>query len=363
MKYFKHIIFILSLFCFIGIVQAKKVECRYGSGGTVVVVGIDESGNLIGKNGNNGDPRQFDFSSISAGAFIDSNGKYSCPDNINYATVQNTGGIGTILKFSFVATKTSNELPNIVSGNVIDNSESSDAKKVDYSCAYGNTGQYVINYYTDGTFAPADSRYHADSSLKTNGSCLKAVYFCQGSILTTQRTWQNNNCISLDQYKDEYVKDKDDLNNNNNKEEPIPEGEIKDINFCSQPGILKAFQIVGYVLFVLKILVPLVLIGLGMVDFAKAAVSSDDKANKEALNTLIRRLIIGAVIFFIPTIINFVLLMVDDQIVNTVGKNSNFINCTNCLFDPAGKCADARLEQNNSPTTGGQSGEQFGGRK
>lgn len=118
--------------------------------------------------------------------------------------------------------------------------------------------------------------------------------------------------------------------------------EIKDIAFCEKPGILKAFQIVGYFLFVAKILVPLLLIILGTMDFAKAVISSDDKSNSEAVNKLIRRVIIAVAIFLIPTVLNYALVLVDGA-TNTA---TEFSNCTTCLLDP-GNCGSASLETNN----------------
>lgn len=151
------------------------------------------------------------------------------------------------------------------------------------------------------------------------------------------------------------------------KVEPTePEGPppIEEINFCERPGILKAFQIVGYVLFVIKILIPLILIGMGTYDFAKAAISSDDKANKTALNSLVRRIIIGVVIFFIPTVINLVINMIDSSINSDLGEGSKFSNCSSCLLDPIDGCDGASLEQTvQKPSGGGQSGGTFGGRK
>ena len=58
--------------------------------------------------------------------------------------------------------------------------------------------------------------------------------------------------------------------------------EVKDINVC-QPdsNSLKAFQVIGYLLIIAKIIVPVILIVLGSVTFAKAALSSDEKSTKE----------------------------------------------------------------------------------
>ena len=105
---------------------------------------------------------------------------------------------------------------------------------------------------------------------------------------------------------------------------------IDDIDLGSDEKILQAFQIVGYLLFAVKIVVPLILIIMGIMDFAKAVISSDDKANKTALNSLIIRIIAGVVIFLIPTVLNFAISIID----GATETASNFAQCTNCLFDP-----------------------------
>ena len=124
-----------------------------------------------------------------------------------------------------------------------------------------------------------------------------------------------------------------------NKEEQsttMPDLEIEEINFCEEKGVLKTFQIVGYILFIAKIIVPLLLIILGTIDFAKATISSDDKAPKDAVISLIKRVLIAVIIFLIPTILDFLLSLVNGA--SEAFKDSEFTNCTDCLFDPFGDC-------------------------
>lgn len=45
-------------------------------------------------------------------------------------------------------------------------------------------------------------------------------------------------------------------------------------NFCLKTSGM--WQLAGYVLFAIKIIVPLIIIVLGIIDFAKASLSSDD---------------------------------------------------------------------------------------
>lgn len=112
--------------------------------------------------------------------------------------------------------------------------------------------------------------------------------------------------------------------------------EVKPLNFCEQNEVRKTFQIVGYILYIAKILVPLLLIILGTIDFAKATISSDDKAPKEAVVTLIKRILIAIIIFLIPTILSFLLSLVNGA--TEAFTNLEYEDCTDCLLDPFGDC-------------------------
>lgn len=75
-----------------------------------------------------------------------------------------------------------------------------------------------------------------------------------------------------------------------------------DVEFCTHTANI--WNLVGLVVYIIKIVVPLILIILGMVDLGKAVVSSDEKAINKAVGSLIKRFIAAVVLFFIPTIVN-----------------------------------------------------------
>lgn len=71
-------------------------------------------------------------------------------------------------------------------------------------------------------------------------------------------------------------------------------------------------NVINEIMNLIKIAVPILLIGLIIYDFASAVfASSDDKVNK-AKQRAIKRIVIAVVIFFVPTLINFVLNLVND---------------------------------------------------
>ncbi len=127
---------------------------------------------------------------------------------------------------------------------------------------------------------------------------------------------------------------------------------IKDVDICSPKdadgnpnGVLKAFQIIGYILLIAKLVVPLILIILGSVDFAKAVIASNEKPNKDVIMTLMRRFIAAFIIFFIPTVLNFVLSLVDGASDAVKGDDTShgFTSCATCLLDPLGDCQARNL--------------------
>ncbi len=73
---------------------------------------------------------------------------------------------------------------------------------------------------------------------------------------------------------------------------------------------------------IVRILIPIVVIALGAVDFASAVLASDEDKMKKAQARFIKRLIIGVAIFFVPTIINIIL-----DIFNSVWTNINNDTC------------------------------------
>lgn len=73
-------------------------------------------------------------------------------------------------------------------------------------------------------------------------------------------------------------------------------------NFCHETA--KLWNLLGYAVTIIKIVIPLILIVLGMVDLGQAVVSSDDKAINKAVTTLLKRFVAAIIVFFVPTIVS-----------------------------------------------------------
>ena len=112
-------------------------------------------------------------------------------------------------------------------------------------------------------------------------------------------------------------------------------------NFCYETKDI--WQFVGYVLFIFKIAIPILLIIFGMLDLGKAVVASDDKEIKNATTKLAKRAVAGVVIFFIPTVVGFIF-----SIVAGWGEvRDTYELCKDCIVSPTSdECEDGTAPTN-----------------
>lgn len=95
---------------------------------------------------------------------------------------------------------------------------------------------------------------------------------------------------------------------------------------CKEPTILKAFQITGKILYIVKIIIPVVLMIMGVFDFAKAVISTKNGLGNAA-KTFFIRVIAGIAIFFLPTLVSFTLGLLPQS-------ELDFRECNVCLIHP-----------------------------
>ena len=104
-----------------------------------------------------------------------------------------------------------------------------------------------------------------------------------------------------------------------------------DVNYCT--GLRSTFIMIGHIVRIAKILVPILIIGFGMMDLFKAIVGSKDDEIKKAAKSLVMRLIAGVFIFFLPSIVDFVFSLVDGW----SNYSTNYQECFKCIWD-VGSC-------------------------
>ncbi len=101
--------------------------------------------------------------------------------------------------------------------------------------------------------------------------------------------------------------------------------------FCAQTANI--WQIVGYALLIFKIVVPIILIGLGALDLGKAVIGSKDDDVKKAVGALVRRAIAAVAIFLLPTIIGLVMQFVGGW--SDSGAEADYLVCKSCITKPS----------------------------
>lgn len=122
----------------------------------------------------------------------------------------------------------------------------------------------------------------------------------------------------------------------------IDDGDLSDI--CAQESVRKSLRFLGRILMAVKIAIPGLLIILGAIDFMKSITSSNQDALGKASKIFVIRIIIGIVIFIIPTIVNFVFELVGHG-------NTSYEQCRVCIFNPS-DCAKGTT--NHNPNTNGE---------
>lgn len=98
--------------------------------------------------------------------------------------------------------------------------------------------------------------------------------------------------------------------------------------FCANTANI--WQIVGYVLLVLKIVIPILIILYGMIDLGRAVVAAKDDEIKKSTKQLAFRAVAGIAIFFVPTIIGLLVNMLSIF----ADARDDFQVCRACITSP-----------------------------
>lgn len=105
---------------------------------------------------------------------------------------------------------------------------------------------------------------------------------------------------------------------------------------CAELG--PVLRLVGIAIFIIKVIVPILLIVVGMIDMAKAVTEKDENKIKDAQHKLIKKAIAAVLVFLIVTIVGVLM--------NLIGA-AEYKQCTDCIVDPWNcKVTDDGLIQN-----------------
>lgn len=103
--------------------------------------------------------------------------------------------------------------------------------------------------------------------------------------------------------------------------------------YCSNAQVARTLKFIGILLFIAKIFVPALIILMGSVDFAQAMLSGKSDEIPKRLPILIKRFIAGLIIFFIPTIMDFMFSVLDGYSESI----NRYSDCRTCILNP-GSC-------------------------
>ena len=84
------------------------------------------------------------------------------------------------------------------------------------------------------------------------------------------------------------------------------------LSFCESSA--EIWQLVGKIINIIKIVIPIIIVVLAMLDLGKAVMAGEEKQIKEAQSNAIKRIIVGIIIMFVPTIVNLILDLIGNNL-------------------------------------------------
>ena len=102
-------------------------------------------------------------------------------------------------------------------------------------------------------------------------------------------------------------------------------------------SLIPVWTIFGYVIWGIKIVVPLLLIVSGMITMAHAVMEKDEKKIKDAQNLLVKKVIAAVIVYLVITITGVVVKLV---------SGPDYRDCADCAFNPFGKSCTIIEEEN-----------------
>lgn len=94
-------------------------------------------------------------------------------------------------------------------------------------------------------------------------------------------------------------------------------------SICGSLG--PVLRIVGILIWGIKVVVPIILIVVGMMDLAKAVTEKSDDKIKEAQNKLIKKAIAAVLVFLVITIVGVLMTLIGDD---------SYKKCVKCINSP-----------------------------
>ena len=116
------------------------------------------------------------------------------------------------------------------------------------------------------------------------------------------------------------------------------------MDVCAHSEVLKVIYFIMTLIDIVKIIIPIALIVFGLIDFSKAAISSDEKVQKKSGQLFLKRLLYGILVFTIPWIVEVLMVTLGNLL-----EDNDTMNFTDCLENAESECIEA-LESKNINT-------------
>lgn len=103
---------------------------------------------------------------------------------------------------------------------------------------------------------------------------------------------------------------------------------------CTNPDILRVIYFFLLIVDIVKIIIPMALIVLGLIDFSKSVINSDEKVQQKSLSLFLKRLLYAVLVFAVPWIVEVFMVTLGDIL-------SEEVNFTDCIDNANKECIEA----------------------
>ena len=113
-------------------------------------------------------------------------------------------------------------------------------------------------------------------------------------------------------------------------------------------------KFIGRIINIIKIMVPIILIIMGIIDMAKATTANDDKKMQTASKIFIKRTLYALVVFFVIAIVQFIFEVFETSVTD---KDHDLLGCVSCVL--GNECETKEFEPGVSKSdTSGNAGDE-----
>ncbi len=232
---------------------------------------------------------------------------------------------------------TCNEVDKDAPGLTVDNS----AKEITYNGGFYEFNSDYQDYYYRTTYGQTRMYYYMSGDnfvlCKTKSSCHT---YSRNKLENAGAIISNRSQVELSEDEIYYYNSTYESSSSNNSQNNNSDGSnagtttgtnntpaTDDVGYCTK---LKApLEFIGNIVLIFKIIIPIIIIIYGSVDFFRAITGAKDDEIKKAARSLLFRVLAGVVVFLLPTIVSFIFTLVSD-FANIKGS---FKYCQKCVFD------------------------------